>query len=286
MEWTRQNIKSNFLRGIVLRVDYEGIIDIKDILKKLEPELVKLDFTSRNVGFINTAEFELNDPEMIENELKIPIRDLNRLENYKYSNNTNEFELNINQLYSALNINVQNYKDVSKYTNIFQKVIESIRSECSYLKINRIGIRKINDCVIIDKNTFSDYFVKDYFFDISSQLKLKGKEVEKLNSQLIDTIVIDKYMFNYIRIATGGVLSDENNSFDVYQAVVDIDGYSYNRELLDSILVEESHISKIITQINDYLFELYSTTLTAEFKAKLLENQFNDKNIVGVKKNV
>ena len=32
MEWNRENIKNNFLRRIILRVDYEGIVDIKDII--------------------------------------------------------------------------------------------------------------------------------------------------------------------------------------------------------------------------------------------------------------
>ena len=83
MEWNRENIKNNFLRRIILRVDYEGIVDIKDILKNLESKLPSLGFTERNFGFINNAEFELNDPEMIESELKIPIKELSKIETYK-----------------------------------------------------------------------------------------------------------------------------------------------------------------------------------------------------------
>lgn len=285
MEWNRKNINNNFLRRIILRLDYDGIVDIKDILKILEIKLPELGFVDKEFGFINNAEFELNDPEMIESELKIPIRELNKIESYKYRNADKNVELEVNELYSALNIEVNSYKDINEYSNIFNEVIRSIKEKSVYLKANRIGLRKINDCIIKDKDKFNDYFVKEYFSDISNQLKVNGIEAEKINTQFIDTFSNDKYLFNYIRIASGGILTLENKKYDVYQAVIDIDGYSYDRELLNSMLNDTTKISNIISELNEKLFVLYSNSLTTYFKEKLLDEEFTDENILGVNKN-
>lgn len=285
MEWNRENIKNNFLRRIILRVDYEGIVDIKDILKNLESKLPSLGFTERNFGFINNAEFELNDPEMIESELKIPIKELSKIETYKYRNSDGNVELEVNELYSALNVDVNNYNDINKYCNIFSEVINGIKEKSVYLKINRIGLRKINDCIIRDKSRFNDYFDKEYFFDISNKLRLNSIKTEKINTQFVDTFSVEKYMFNYIRIVSGGVLTIGSQNYDVYQAVIDIDGYSYDRELLNTLLGDTNEISNIILELNENLFELYSNSLTQSFKEKLLENEFIDENILGVNKN-
>lgn len=285
MEWNRENIKNNFLRRIILRVDYEGIVDIKDILKNLESKLPSLGFTERNFGFINNAEFELNDPEMIESELKIPIKELSKIETYKYRNSDGNVELEVNELYSALNVDVNNYNDINKYCNIFSEVINVIKEKSVYLKINRIGLRKINDCIIRDKSRFNDYFDKEYFFDISNKLRLNSIKTEKINTQFVDTFSVEKYMFNYIRIVSGGVLTIGSQNYDVYQAVIDIDGYSYDRELLNTLLGDTNEISNIILELNENLFELYSNSLTQLFKEKLLENEFIDENILGVNKN-
>lgn len=273
MEWNRENIKNNFLRRIILRVDYEGIVDIKDILKNLESKLPSLGFTERNFGFINNAEFELNDPEMIESELKIPIKELSKIETYKYRNSDGNVELEVNELYSALNVDVNNYNDINKYCNIFSEVINGIKEKSVYLKINRIGLRKINDCIIRDKSRFNDYFDKEYFFDISNKLRLNSIKTEKINTQFVDTFSVEKYMFNYIRIVSGGVLTIGSQNYDVYQAVIDIDGYSYDRELLNTLLGDTNEISNIILELNENLFELYSNSLTQSFKEKLLESK-------------
>ena len=222
---------------------------------------------------------------MIESELKIPIKELSKIETYKYRNSDGNVELEVNELYSALNVDVNNYNDINKYCNIFSEVINGIKEKSVYLKINRIGLRKINDCIIRDKSRFNDYFDKEYFFDISNKLRLNSIKTEKINTQFVDTFSVEKYMFNYIRIVSGGVLTIGSQNYDVYQAVIDIDGYSYDRELLNTLLGDTNEISNIILELNENLFELYSNSLTQSFKEKLLENEFIDENILGVNKN-
>ena len=75
---------------------------------------------------------------MIESELKIPIKELSKIETYKYRNSDGNVELEVNELYSALNVDVNNYNDINKYCNIFSEVINGIKEKSVYLKINRI----------------------------------------------------------------------------------------------------------------------------------------------------
>lgn len=282
MDINRDDIKHNFLRRVILRLDYNGVIDIKDTLKGLEKKLPELGFVEMSTEFINEAEFELADPNMIESQLSIPLKDLHRMETFKYRNRNKNIVLEVNNLYTALTLNTEDYIEFEKYCEIFVDIISMIKKDNIYLNPTRLGLRKINDCIIKDKNKFGEYFNQAYFSDISKVLSDEGFSSEKINTEFIDTIIHNDIMFNYVRIASGGVLSLQNKEYDVYQVVVDIDGYTHDNSKLIDIIKDEAKLKNELSVINYSLFELYIKVLTDEFVRKLADRNSLWDDILGV----
>lgn len=281
----RRDIKHNFLRRIILRLDYDGIVDIKDTLKNIEDKLPSYGFVEMTAEFINEAEFELDDPNMIESQLSIPLKDLHKIETFKYRNENKNIILEINKLYTSLTINIDKYMEFERYCNIFAGVIDSIKKQNIYINPTRLGLRKINDCIIKDKSKFENYFNSEYFSDITMKLSQDGFNSEKINTQFVDTIMHDEFMFNYARIASSGVLSVNGSEYDVYQVVIDIDGYTHDNIKLKSIINNGDELKSQLIKVNGNLFDLYIRTLNCRFAEELTHTNFTRDDILGVSKN-
>lgn len=285
MTINRTDINHNFLRRAILRLDYDGVVDIKDTLKVIEKKLPSYGFIEMRAEFINEAEFELDDPNMIESQLSIPLRDLNKVETFKYRNQDNSMLLEINKLYTLLTINTEKYIKFEEYCDMFVSIFNDIKEQNIYLNPTRLGLRKINDCIIKEKNKFEDYFNKKYFSDITTELNKDNFYSEKINTQFIDTILHDGFMFNYGRVASGALLTMEGKEYDAYQVVVDIDGYTHETIKLKSIINNSVEFKDNLLKINKDLFSLYTNTLTDKFINELKKDEFICNDILGVSKN-
>lgn len=281
----RKDINHNFLRRVILRLDYDGVVDIKDTLKILENYLPNYGFVEMRMEFISEAEFKLDDPNMIESQLSIPLKDLNKIETFKYISEDKNMLLEINKLYMALTINTEKYIKFEDYSSTFVDIFNRIKAENIYLNPTRLGLRKINDCIIKDKNNFQNYFNKDYFSDITEILNKNKFCSEKINTEFIDTIVHNEFMFNYGRVASSALLEIGDKEYDAYQVVIDIDGYTHESCKLNNIISDCKIFKENLAKINEDLFELYINTLTPHFISNLKEENFICNDILGVSKN-
>lgn len=285
MSTVRGDLKNNFLRRIILRLDYNGVIDIKETLVELQKFLKSIGFVDMMSGFISEVEFELNDPILIESQSSIPLKELNKIETYKFQTADKNTFLEVNRLFVALSINSENYCVFEDYRDKFIEIIELIGKKNEYLKPTRLGLRKINNCILLNRTKFAEYFNPEYYRDISVSLKKDGFESDTLDSKCIDTVYYKRYMFNYIRCLTQGTLRKDSEEQDVYQVSLDIDGYSNDSEWLKNLNLDKTKFKFALDEINDALFNLYLKTLSKNFISKLsvAENKFED--ILGVKSN-
>lgn len=285
MNISRDDLKYNFLRRIIIRLDYNGIIDIKDSIQDLQDIIYKYGFVEMNSEYINEVEFELNDPIIIENQNMVSLKELNRTETYKFRNIDRTIELEVNKLFMTITINTKEYHEFESYRDIFIEVAEIIKSKNKYLKPIRIGLRKINNCIIRDKSKFKHYFNSKYFNNIADSFKEDGVNVDVLVGNYSDTIYEDRYFFNYIRNISDATLNLNNKKSNVYQVALDIDGYSNDDEWLKEVVLNKERFKLTLDEINGLLFTLYTKTLTNNFINRLVIDDMEWNDILGVKKN-
>lgn len=268
MKTNREKLQHNFLRRVILRIDYKGLIDIKDTVKGMQ-ELLKTDFTEMQEEFINELEFELNDPIEIESQRSIPLKKVLETKSYKFMTPSKDMQLDINSFFIALNINVEEYKKFESYGPMFIKLFCSMVPGNPYLEPLRIGFRKINNCIIKEYDTISKCFNKDIFPSIETSLVELDYAVKQLNSSYTDNLLHENFMLNYVRTITEGEIYANDQSQTAYQIAIDIDGYNNDKEWLKDIIKSETAISSAFTTINDILFKLYTDTLTDSFISEL-----------------
>ncbi|UOW67235.1 TIGR04255 family protein [Paraclostridium bifermentans] len=287
MQVTRDSLKYNFLRRIIIRIDYSGIVDIKSGLNEIHNNFINYGFVKMREEFIQEAEFKLDDPIMIDGQGSIPIKEIQKTETFKYASADEDLILEINRFFTTLSINAIKYRDFNEYIDIFSNVVSLIKSKNTFMNPLRLGVRKINDCILLNKNKFDYFFNERYFRDIAKDLSEDGIDVKKLNTSIVDNIYKDDISYNYIRNCTEGTLSNGEQTIEGYQVVVDIDGYTQNNDRLNNIISNKLCIDNFLSEINENLFNLYKFTLSNQF-IELLQTEstdFEDKEILGVEKN-
>ncbi|MGL5751412.1 MAG: TIGR04255 family protein [Paraclostridium sp.] len=287
MEVTRESLKYNFLRRSIIRIDYSGIVDIKSGLDQIHNEFPKYGFVKMVEAFIQEAEFQLDDPVMIESQGSIPIKEIQKTETFKYATKDEDMILEINRFFTTLNINSTKYRDFNEYIDIFSNIVSLIKSKHTFMNPLRLGVRKINDCILLNKDKFDYFFNEKYFRDIAKDLQNDGMNMKKLNTSISDNIYKDDISYNYIRNCTEGTLSDGIKTIEGYQVVIDIDGYTQNSDKLNNVISNKSEIDNLLININEDLFDFYKFTLSNKF-IELLQKEginFEDEEILGVGKN-
>jgi len=285
MEIKRSEIKHNFLRRIILRIDYNGIIDIKDTIKELQSILPKHGFVEMSSGFINEIEFEINDPIMIETQMTMPVKELQKTESFKFRTEDKSTTLEISKLFASLTITVNKYKRFEDYSNSFLEVVDYIRARNIYLKPLRLGLRKINDCIIKDKSIFGELFNPEYFSDISVKLDGNGLSARTVNSQTFDTFCDEQHFYNYIRVLSDATLNIDGTDKETYQVVLDIDGYTNDIDVLSELIKDKARLEGELISINNTIFKLYINTLNDELIKNLRSERFEIVDMLGVNNN-
>ena len=129
MKIQREDLKSNFLRRVILRIDYKGLVDIQDTVKKIQKLMKENEFVEMSDDYISEAEFELHDPIVIESQISIPLKELQKIRSYKFRNAKKDKVFEINSLFMALNITVNEYMAYETYGHMFIDIFSSVLND-------------------------------------------------------------------------------------------------------------------------------------------------------------
>lgn len=270
---TREKLKHNFLKEIIIRIDFSGVSDIE--LESIIPDIKKLlgnkGYNKFNVEFATEMDFQVEDPELIEIE-GIPVKDIRRQQVYVFGNKVAGIQLKISSVFAFVIIRKTKYINFFEYSNTLIDVVKIIKEKIAFFDGIRFGLRKINNCLLTDIEKINDYFEKDFFnlFHIE-----ENSETKIFNAK--DCLAYEEYNINLTRT----VLSGEIDGKPAYQVVLDSDIYLIDNEKIADIISSDEQM-KIM---NDMLFEIYKSVITEKLLDKLQKDIFEDDFILGVDSN-
>ena len=150
-----------------------------------------------------------------------------------------------------------------------------------YFQVQRIGLRKINICLLQDLNKVPNYFT-NAAFNIKEVVD-QFEECDCLASNMVTVFTKDKYQVNYVRnIQQGIVKEDDGRETTTYQIALDVDVFKEgNREILP-LLINVENIKSILETQNTIEFKIFIKSLSGEFITALKQDVFNDSAIKGV----
>lgn len=274
---SRADLKHNFLKQIIIRADYRGVDEdeITKALPSIRAYLKDNGYIRYRTEVANEVDFHLEDPE--EGTVPMPIPDnIRRTTVHVFQHAESGISVRLSPAFVLIAIESAKYKNCLTYCNNINEIIKSIQSNSDFFELVRFGIRKINQCILLDIQKLNYYFEKHLFKmyegypDIDRRKTFQSKECFS---------VVDKYDVNLICTVICG---EANNGKPAYQVTFDSDIYVLEEHCNTFI----SDFSSETERMNNVLFDLYKDSITESFINALSESVFNDKNeILGVENN-
>lgn len=283
----RRDFKYNFLKKVIIRIDYNGILDLDMdyTVRNIKDELYDNGFKIFQEGFINQVDFEIKDPELIETQMMIPVNELKKAKSYNFSSEDMSQSIQITKYFTILSIDFGKYITFETYGKLFSIIVKHLKDSNKFLKILRVGLRKINNCILLDISKLNEYFEERYFENITQPFIGENYELNLVNSQRSDSFHIKDKDVNLIRFLSQGILDIDGSEKEAYQLVLDIDVYIRDEQHIVIATDNEKVLYDKLIEMNTLLFFMYTQILKGQFIQKLQSETFDDNIILGVEKN-
>ncbi|MEG2246657.1 MAG: TIGR04255 family protein [Peptostreptococcaceae bacterium] len=282
----RSNINYNFLKKIIVRVDYNGILEreLEKTVGQLKDILKGKNFIRFEESYINQVDFEIKDPEQIETQRMIPIQEINKTKSYVFSNENNLVQVIVSKYYTSITVDYGKYIKFEEICVLFKEIYNIIKNNNNYMRILRLGLRKINNCILLDLDRLNDIIEVQYFSNLNSLFD-DCKSLPILNKQNIDTFIYRETNVNLIRFLSSGVLERNGKEQDAYQLVFDIDSYRNEEEFFEINIKSSDDMYEQLLKLNNILFKTYISILNEKFVEMLVNGNIDKDLLMGVEKN-
>lgn len=266
-KFTRQNVKSDIMEKVLIRIDYEGVSDINNLIIN-----VKKKWSEYFSGYIKVTKnnYNINVTDLTLQNKTIDISDPEKQIIHRFTEckvgNPNTY-MDINERFAYIDVIAgKNYVGTQQYTNIMSEFIVELLKYDSFISLTRVAIRKI-DRIEKPLEEDPDMIVETPIFGIykkenRSPIKKRYSDFMKLND--VDSIV------NIVRDIS---FLKKNNGEVVQQIILDMDIYKQGQKQI--CINQSSRISDIKNvlekKLNDPLFQLYIET----FKESFIDKFYN-----------
>lgn len=277
----RQELKHNFLKQIIYRVDYKGLLDadIESCIKTLQKLLFDSGLTTFDTRTENRMDFQLKTTLQIPDESPLSVTNSSTNMVFVFQSDNRKKMLEISKNFLVLTIITDDtYTSFDEYLKLLVTTIETLKSSSVYFKALRIGLRKINLCFIENLADITNYF-KSGAINITDTLNCI-KDCDCKASNTVTILEKDGFQINYLRDLQEGITISENQEQrTIYQVVIDIDVFSDDIKKIHEMIRNEAKIEETLKHQNSLAFNYYINSLTDDFINKLKQNTFNDPKI-------
>lgn len=268
--YTRYSMRENMLKKVLIRIDYDGVTDINKWIELIKTDdLIKKKFNDYNRVSLNKASLDLSRMEEVAEQRALPLaafssQPLHRFYESKFEGRQDSVTMEIASLFMTFQINCKSYSNMDVYRDYITEYIEKFLQFDQFIKIKRIGIRKIGG--VSDKRQedikgiFEGRFFTEHAID-REEIYLIERE---FSDKFMKTIHLDADVSKLVKI-NYSTLCRHQDSSDTYQAILDIDGY------IDEFIIKQNELEfprdfkSSIEIVNDYLFELYKKSVTEKY---------------------
>lgn len=263
-EITRNDLKKNFLKEIIMRLDFQGVLqaEMESIILQVKPFL-------KGNGFNRYEEKAVN--QITSDESSLP--DIKSQIVFSFTAESLGYTLEMSNTSIIMTIISNAYSPFDQYSYIFRHIATIYNETIDFFTPKRFGLRKINFCFIKDKNKINQYFVPAYYNCAIPISSFESKIIEQKNN------LSDGVRNLNLRYAI------EEGQIDIeryYKVTLDSDIYLTSQDEIMKILFNEQDIAAI----NEILFSVYINVITEEFLNVLISNQeMKTSEILGVELN-
>ena len=269
---SRDSLKYNFLKRIIVRLDFQGVLDIEmdSVLADVKNLLKEAGFNKYHEKMSHEIDIEIREDDNTIDQL--PIRERISYKVYSFIDDNRGIVLDISRSFVCVNIASTKYIPFDEYINYIVDIGNIYKEKINFLRMNRFGIRKINQCIVKDINRINDLFQDSYY---SCKKTFSDENIDEITRRQLSSK--DKYRMIVTSNIQRGSLKDQ----PTYSIILDSDIFAED-EIINDLMNNPNEFSAM----NDILFQMYLSVLTDSFIAQLQnEDSIFDDGIIGVMEN-
>lgn len=248
MDYNRENIKGNLLKQVVTRIDYQDIFSLSpETMKEIGLICAEHGLIQKGYRVLDESDIQTND---IVSSISIPYEYLKDINSIVFYNDDKSFLVEINQLYIKVTQLVDStYKRYHETIKLLKPILESLFELEKRVDVKRISIKKSNQVIFKEIESFLKYFKEDILrFNIFNMgIIWNGQDSQ---STLIQNFSVKDVYVNFLRIFDNGEFK-ENKCSRLY-----LEYETYLKETHHSLIINE------LKRINEIIFELFKNSLT------------------------
>ncbi len=268
--FTRYSMRENMLKNVLIRVDYDGVTDISKWVETFKQDTnLSSKFANYNIGHINKAKFDLSNNAEIARQRAMPIQifesePLHIFLDSRFPDRQDRVEMHIARLFLTFEIECKQYITIDDYFDYLEEYFKKFLEFDSFIKIRRIGIRKVGGDTFVGLDQMHQTFEPSYF---------DGHMIDDINTDFMERSFHDRFM-KRIDIGNGSFRTVKVNYSThcrringerPFQTILDIDGYVDDFIIVKDNLNYPQDLKATFECINNYLFELYKKSVTEHY---------------------
>lgn len=270
---SRKDLHHNFLKKIIVRLDFQGVLEpeMENILLKIKPYAKEKGFSRYEEKITNRIDIAVSQV-----GIEPPQASANQIRSqkvYSFVDEDRGYVLDVSSSFVCLNITSTRYTPFEEYSEYLSAIAKIYQETIDFFTVKRFGLRKINECLIEDKQKISEYFSPVYF---SAYNELPG--INTIQSNRANIFIIDQYHVNLISNIVQGVAQGKT----LYSILLDLDVYLDTTKDIEELLAR----NETFQEMNDLLFKIYLHALTEKFKEALSnDGDFAIDDLIGIERN-
>ena len=259
----RTDFKRNFLKEIILRLDFQGVFqaEMEKILVEAKAFLKDQRFNKYEESVSSTI---IGDSSVIKNVQSQIV--------YVFNSDLHDYTVSLSASYIILSVRCASYSLFEEYSKIFLALANIYKDKIDFFTVKRLGIRKINKCLIENVADVNKYFNSKYY-DSSENVDNYSHIFREQREQLVGKL--SRLNLTY----TMGV--GKIGTKEMLQIIFDSDVYMDQTNAIEETLYSKKHLN----DLNDTLFSAYVSILTDEFQHILTGESEVPVGILGVEEN-
>ena len=239
----RTKIKRNFLKEIIIRLDYQGALqaEIDSVVIAIKTFLKDNSFNRYSKKSVSPTSGDGLEKEATGQVV------------HSFTSDDTGFSIDLSTTAMVLNVRPSGYVPFESYSSIFRHLAKILFEKIDFFNVTRFGLRKINFCFIDNLHDVNKYF-KEKYYCIDEPVSNFETVFVKNYSQITDGS--KNVHLNHI------IDCGELNGKKCYRITLDTDIYSSDESTIKSLLKDHEEM----IAANNVLFEAYYNALTEEFQ--------------------
>lgn len=254
--YTRDNILSPMLKTVIIRADFDGLTDLPSFVNRIKSnEKMQRSFGKMVMIPRQNMSVSFKPKDIVDGQL--PITENQKSIVYRFYDckigNHSKATLDVEPGSITLAVDCQhNYSGSRGYSYFMGVIIEELRAYDQYVKIKRLGVRKIDVQVLSPTETIDKYFNDRYV--VAQSWKSSPR---KNKSILTDLLEIDNISFNVVQYI------DKTNDERV-RLIYDVDAF-LGGEFLSNTLTSGKTADMLYHDMQDQMFKLFISVASNEY---------------------